>query len=222
MNKQTSYPRREPASYPRRELYKSKQQPPLGVLEKEILLGKILAHKLTLLYAARGVSLSTFLKTTIIPELQDIRKENLDVIYYDHWNVSSPLTTLKRKIQNTLLGRKKIAEAADLAIIKGDTLKQCLERCRDYASDPFIVIFDKFEEIFTHYAVYHPRGFLPLMVQLAEAMTAIHQPAHIVLSMREESLAELTIFREKVPFLYNNYHRLNQLNSPAMQRITAQ
>jgi hypothetical protein len=222
MNKQTSYQKREPSSYQSRGPYKLKQPPPLGALETEILLGKILAHKLTLLYAARGMSLSSVLKTTIIPDLQDIRKENLDVIYYDHWNVSSPLTTLKRKIQNTLLGRKKIAEAADLAIIKGDTLKQCLERCSDYASDPFIVIFDRFEEIFTHYAVYHPRGFQPLIVQLAEAMTAINQPAHIVLSMQEESLAELTIFREKVPFLYNNYHRLNQLHSQSMQRITAQ
>lgn len=183
----------------------------VSFLEKEIVLGKILAHKLTLLHAPPKIDLSAWLKTAVIPELQDLRKENLDVVYYDSWRVKSPLPAIKKKIQMDLLGRKKIA-ATDLVEIQGDTLKQCLDRCRGYASEPLIVIFDRFEELFSYYVHHYPRDFHTVVNQLAQVMTDIKQPVHFVFSMHAEYLAELTVFREKVPFLYSNQHQLNQLS----------
>jgi hypothetical protein len=192
---------------------------PVSFIEKEIVLGKILAHKLTLLYAPHQIDLSAWLKTAVIPELQDLRKENLDVVYYDSWRVSSPLLAIKKKIQKDLLGRKKIAKA-DLVEVKADTLKQCLDKCRGYASEPLIVIFDRFEELFSYYASHSPRDFHAVINQLADVMTDIKQPVHLVFSIHAEYLAELTVFREKVPFLYGNQHQLSPLShlrSPALQ-----
>jgi formylglycine-generating enzyme required for sulfatase activity len=181
--------------------------------EKAILLGKILAHKLTLLYAATGVGKTSLLRAAVIPELQDLHHENLDVIYYRNWSIEDPLVAIKTETCKTLRERKKIA-AEDLHKLRGETLQQFFEHCQTYASKPFIVIFDQFEEVFTQYAVRHALEFDHFIEQLVAVMTAEEQEVHLVLAMREDFLAELSVFRGNVPNLYNNYYRLTKLTPP--------
>jgi predicted amino acid-binding ACT domain protein len=75
--------------------------------EKAILIDKILADKLTLLFAASGVGKSSLLQAAVMPELKRPHRENLDVVYYNDW-VTPPLQGLTKTILETLQERGKI------------------------------------------------------------------------------------------------------------------
>ena len=70
--------------------------------EKEILLSQILAHKLTLLYAATGVGKSSLLGALVIPELEDFTKEDLDVAYHRRW-IDDPIQGIQTNRQTGAL-----------------------------------------------------------------------------------------------------------------------
>ncbi len=58
--------------------------------ERDLLVARILTHRLTLLFAATGVGKSSLLQAAVLPRLKGPRHENLDVVVYSDW-VSPPL-----------------------------------------------------------------------------------------------------------------------------------
>lgn len=175
--------------------------------EKEILLGKILSHKLTLLYAATGVGKSSLLGAAVLPELEHGEKENLDVAYHRTW-IGDPLEALQETVRQMLVRRQKIT-TDELPKLRARSLSAFFRICCSYSSDPLVLVLDQFEEIFRYHAgLPH---YLPLIEQLAAVMTERDLPVTVVLSMREDFLAELSIFKGKVPELYRNYYRLQRL-----------
>jgi hypothetical protein len=69
--------------------------------ERKVLIDKILANRLTLLFAASGVGKSSLLQAAVLPLLKDPGRENLDPVYYNDW-VTSPLIDLKQTVLTTL------------------------------------------------------------------------------------------------------------------------
>ncbi|WP_089945275.1 nSTAND1 domain-containing NTPase [Candidatus Entotheonella palauensis] len=182
-------------------------------VEKDILIGRILSHQLTLLYAATGAGKSSLLAAAVIPELEDLGGEDLDAVYHRSW-LGNPTEAIRESIRQTLHRRKKIAEA-DLPSLDGDTLTELLRQCEPYASEPLVLILDQFEELFRYHA---DQPYFPdVIAQLAQVMTDPSLPVAVVLSMREDFLAELSVFREDVPDLFANYYRLQKL-TPAQAR----
>lgn len=175
--------------------------------EKELLLGQILSHKVTLLYAASGVGKSSLLGAALIPELEALDKENLDVAYHRSW-IAEPACAVKDTVKQTLCRRKKITPDELYQLDDGD-LPAFFDRCMDYSSDPIVLILDQFEELF-RYQMQQPT-FFPFIDQLADVMTDRKLPVTIVLSMREDFLAELSVFRGRVPELLSNGYRLQKL-----------
>ena len=175
--------------------------------EKEVLLGKILSHRLTLLYAATGVGKSSLLGAAVIPDLEDLHKENLDVAYHRFW-VDEPLPAIQATVKQMLCRRKKIV-AEELYRLEGPSLPVFFELCADYSSEPLVLVLDQFEELFRYHA--DMPYFLPFVKQLSELIANEDLPLHVVLSMREDFLAELSVFRGSVPALYDNYYRLQKL-----------
>jgi hypothetical protein len=175
--------------------------------EKDVLLGKILSHKLALLYAATGVGKSSLLGAAVIPELEDLYQENLDVAYHRTW-IDEPMQAVQATVRQTLCRRKKLVEA-ELYRFDGASLKTFFDLCADYSSDPLILILDQFEELF-RYHLNRPH-FSPFIEQLSEVIADETRPLHVVLSMREDFLAELSVFRGSIPALYNNCYRLQKL-----------
>ena len=49
------------------------------MLDRKILVDKILTNKLTLLFAASGIGKSSLLQAAVLPQLKDPKQENLDV-----------------------------------------------------------------------------------------------------------------------------------------------
>ncbi len=173
----------------------------------EILLGKILSHNFTLLYAGTGVGKSSLLSAGVIPELEDLDKENLDVAYHRTW-MNNPEMAIKATVRQMLRRRKKIAEG-DLSDFEDMSLTDFFDVCCDYSSDPLILVLDQFEELFRYHAA---RSYFPSFIeQLSGLITHRDLALTVVVSMREDFLAELSVFRGKVPALFQNHHRLQKL-----------
>lgn len=173
----------------------------------EILLGKILSHNFTLLYAGTGVEKSSLLSAGVIPELEDLDKENLDVAYHRIW-INDPATAIKATVRQALRRRKKIAEG-DLSDLEEAPLAEFFDVCCDYSSEPLILVLDQFEELFRYHAA---RPYFPQFIeQLSGLITHRERPLTVVVSMREDFLAELSVFRGKVPTLFQNHYRLQKL-----------
>ncbi|GAK49222.1 PBS lyase HEAT-like repeat [Candidatus Moduliflexus flocculans] len=130
------------------------------------------------------------------------------MVYYADW-VSEPLEGLKTTIQQRLVKNRKIT--GQEVKMSGDLLP-FLETCAAYTSEPLILILDQFEELFQ----YHIRSghLIPFVDQIAQVMNAPDLPVSVVLAMREDFLAELNIFKNRTPGLFENYYRLEQLREP--------
>lgn len=178
--------------------------------EKELLLGHILSNKTTLLYAASGVGKSSLLGAALMPELEALDKENLDVAYHRSW-IDDPARALKETVKQTLCRRKKAAPA-ELHPLDDSTLPDFFDGCADYGSDPIVLILDQFEEFFRYHT--QQPAFFSFIDQLAEVMTDPKLPVSVVLAMREDFLAELSVFRGRVPELLNHSYRLQKLTWP--------
>ncbi|GAK56483.1 PBS lyase HEAT-like repeat [Candidatus Vecturithrix granuli] len=171
--------------------------------ETQILLGKIFANNVTLLFAGTGVGKSSLLRAAIFPALTE--QHALDVVYYADW-VREPLEGLKTTIQQTLSANGKITGRE---LKKNDELLSFLTTCTAYASEPLILMLDQFEELFQ----YHARSgrLRPFVEQVARVVNTPDLPVSLVLSMREDFLAELNIFKGRIPGLFDNYYRLEEL-----------
>lgn len=172
--------------------------------EKQIVLGKIFANNITLLFAGTGVGKSSLLRAAIFPALT--AEQALDVAYYADW-VSEPLEGLKATIQQMLRANGKIT-GRELKM--SDELLPFLTTCTAYASEPLILMLDQFEELFQ----YHARSgrLHPFVEQMAQVVNAPDLPVSLVFAMREDFLAELNIFKGRIPGLFDNYYRLEQLH----------
>ncbi|GAK53773.1 PBS lyase HEAT-like repeat [Candidatus Moduliflexus flocculans] len=174
--------------------------------ETEILLGKMFAKNVTLLYAGTGVGKTSLLRAKIIPELTE--RHALDVVYYADW-VSEPLEGLKTAIRKALIANGKITERE---LKMSDDLAPFLDACAAYSSEPLLLILDQFEELFQ----YHSRSsgrLLPFVEQMARVINAPRLPVSVTFAMREDFLAELDAFKGHViGSLYDNRYRLEQLS----------
>jgi hypothetical protein len=112
-----------------------------------ILIDKILANRLTLLFAAAGVGKSSLLQAKVLSHLKDPRHENLDAVYYRDW-VSSPLPTLKQQILKTLKDRGRIEGDILSEETKDVSLGEFFALCTLVSRQPLIIALDQFEEFF--------------------------------------------------------------------------
>ena len=92
-----------------------------------ILIDKILANRLTLLFAASGVGKSSLLQAAVLPHFKDPKEENLDVVLLQRLGVSA--------------GSGVKAPSARCAPAARKTGKRCFDR-GDYSlgnSNPYII-----------------------------------------------------------------------------------
>ena len=175
--------------------------------EREILIDKLLANKLTLLFAATGVGKSSLLQAAVLPELKETAKENLDVIYYSDW-VSDPLKALKKETINVLKTRGK--PAVDYQADRDIPLKKFFRLCAAFASEPLVVILDQFEEFFQYRK--YKENYIRFIEEFSQCIKDREAPVVFLLSMREDFALELNAFKNYLPTtLFENYFRLEKL-----------
>ena len=171
----------------------------------EILIDKLLANRLTLLFAASGVGKSSLLNAAVLPRLKDPLGENLSVVYHNDW-VQNPLSLLQKSIRDVVPSAKEAPAE--------QTLAELLSFCTLFTRHPFVLVLDQFEEFFRY-----QRGkpdFDTVIQQLTTLVINPDIPVSIVISMREDFALELNAFKPKLPtLLFENYYRLEKMKPEA-------
>ncbi len=177
--------------------------------DANILVDKILANRLTLLFAATGVGKSSLLQAAILPRLKDPTREHLDVVYCRDW-VADPLSTCQHTVLHVLQARGRLDAALQLQDVGGETLRDFLQFCTLFTRPPLVLVLDQFEEFFQYQRA---RSTLhTFLQQLAAVLLDRTLPVAVVIAMREDFALELNALKPYVPtLLFENFYRLEKL-----------
>jgi len=165
--------------------------------DKQLLQNKIYSAPLTILYAPSGVGKTSLLKTLLIPGL---RNEGDGVLYVDQWRHEDPYATLKRNLCGHLSARVDSEDQTKQSLV--DILRS---HSAHTESTSFIMVLDQFEQILVGTEPAANLGHDLAMI-LSSGLNI-----HVVISLREEFLAKLQVFREYITNLFNSTYRLEHL-----------
>jgi WD40 repeat protein len=194
--------------------------------EIKILEGQVLARRASLFFAQSGAGKSSLLRAGLIPALtspveigrgQRTRREQkmdvLPILTIGGLPDRSQLSIPNLYIFNALT---KLLPNAALADLAGLTLTAALAAFfagRPITAPSLLLIFDQFEELFTHYADHWPARE-DFFQQVAEALNA-YESLHVLFTMREDYIAELTPYVTLLPDQLRVRFRLERLKRDA-------
>lgn len=105
-----------------------------------ILLDKVMANRLTLLFAASGVGKSSLLAAGLIPQLRE--QVGYDVVYFRDWAADAE-TELKQAVVVALAASLPAGHVANWQ----PSLAAFLRRYSVFGADKLVVLFDRFLEV---------------------------------------------------------------------------
>lgn len=175
--------------------------------DKLILIDKILANNLTLLFSASGVGKSSLLNASIIPHFRSSLRENLVVAYVADW-VIEPFDAINAAVIKAFQD-KGLKELPKISV---ENLKDDFNVYSSFFRSPLVLILDQFEEFFRyhHNAKKKSDDFIN---EITNLIKCTELPLSIVISMREDFALELNIFKKQLPVtFFDNFYRLERLN----------
>jgi hypothetical protein len=186
--------------------------------ETEIIIANLIASRLTLLYGASGVGKSSVLRAGVVHSLRELAKDNLArqgtpeflVVDFSSWR-DDPVTALQARIQEVvdgLFGPNHFKPAAPTR-----SLKDFLKSWTAQIGGDILVLFDQFEEYFLYHG--HEQGPGTFADEFPRAVNQRDLAANFLISIREDELARLDYFKGRIPNLFDNYLRIQHLNSDA-------
>jgi len=184
--------------------------------DKFILIDKILANKLTLLFAASGVGKSSLLQAAVLPELKHPERKNLEAFYYKDW-VATPSQDLKNGLIAYFYQQHHLG-----SLNNQWSLKELLQQGAVFTREPLVIVLDQFEEFFNYHR--HREEASRFLQQLAAAINDRRTATAFVIAMREDFAVEmLEAVKPYLPtLLLQNFYRLTKLTrEQAQQAILA-
>jgi WD40 repeat protein len=97
--------------------------------------------------------------------------------------------------------------------LMGDSLVETLERCSELYDGEVLVILDQFEEFFVYHPDARPEDAFPS--ELARAIRDPNLRANFLVSIRDDALARLHLFKGLIPGLFENRLQLDRLTREA-------
>jgi hypothetical protein len=184
--------------------------------DTQLIVANLFSARVTVLFGPSGVGKSSILRAGAIRDLRQRQREarqrgerpDLLIVYFRTWQGKS-MEELRRTV---------LEDAAELAgkpveAPKGGTLADLLAYVASTLTVDIMLLLDQFEEYFRYETRFGaPESFA---VQFAEAVGRVGLPASFLLSLREDSLAELDRFKTLVPNLFTNWYRLDRLGLEA-------
>jgi WD40 repeat protein len=185
--------------------------------ERTIIAANLRASKLTLLYGASGVGKSSILRAGVVYHLRRMAERNLAgrgtpgfvVAYCASWR-DDPAAQLMRRVQESVSPFLRDQPARSDS---SDDLIHTLELCSERADASLLIILDQFEEYF----LYHPQadGSHSFDEEFGRAVNRLDLRANFLISIREDSLANLDRFKGRIPNILGNYLRIDHLTPQA-------
>ncbi|MFL5931791.1 MAG: hypothetical protein ACJ75P_11080 [Gaiellaceae bacterium] len=172
--------------------------------ETEIVTANVLASRLTLLYGPSGVGKSSLLRAGVVRALRQV-PEPPAVVAYGSW-VGDPLAGIEEASRAAIteaIGR----EPADAPGGLGDRLAAWTAEL----GAELCLLLDQLEELFLYHGA-AAGGFTDLLPEL------VSRPGlrvNVLLGIRDDALAQLDVFKHRVPGLFVNSLRLDHLDREA-------
>jgi WD40 repeat protein len=179
--------------------------------DTQLLADNLTAYRLTLLYGASGCGKSSILNAGVIPALRrDLNRGLYDappalVVSLSTWR-DHPRSRLHRELA---AAARAAGKDVDLAGLRDLPLREALVAWAGRLGAELYLIFDQFEEYFLYQADLD-EGFA---VEFADAVSGKDVPAQFLVAIREDALAKLDVFQGRIPNLFDNYYRLQHLDS---------
>jgi WD40 repeat protein len=168
--------------------------------EREIVSANLIASRLTVLYGASGVGKSSMLRAGVAHGLRELARTEPGhaVVVYSSW-AEDPVAGLTGAI------------ATETGVEAGDEpLTDTVAAASAVVGGELYLVLDQFEEFF----LYHDGDDRPntLGAQLPELLRRRGLHAHVLISVREDALAQLDAFKPRIPTLFGNVVRLDHLD----------
>ena len=168
--------------------------------ESELVAANLMASRLTVLYGPSGVGKSSLLRAGVARRLRTLvpaaggDDEGAEFVIVDRWR-DDPIVAVAG------------AASASTDIPLADALA---ERAVSAGAELYLIL-DQMEE----YVLYHGRDGGPLAGALEDVLTRPGLPVHVLLGVRDDSLADLDAFKRRLPGLFGNVLRLDHLTRAA-------
>jgi WD40 repeat protein len=175
--------------------------------ETEVVAANVIASRLTVLYGPSGVGKSSLLRAGVVRALRHSADPSPAVAYFGTW-AGEPLIGLEES------ARAAVAEALgrEPAEAPGDLTDRFAAWSAELGAELCLLV-DQLDELF----LYHPAkkgagGFVDLLPEL------VLRPGlrvNVLLGVRDDALAQLDLFKERIPGLFMNSLRLDHLDRAA-------
>jgi WD40 repeat protein len=174
--------------------------------EIEVITANLIAARLTVLYGPSGVGKTSLLRAGVTRLL---RNEGAAVGVVANWSgdpIAGVLSTVEREMRRAAPDVSSPPPGAVAELLAG--------WARRLGGDLYLVL-DQFEEYFLYHGADGDAG--PLAA-LAEVIRDPGTRVHVLLSVREDALAQLDAFKSQLPGLFGNSLRLDRLDRRAATR----
>jgi Flp pilus assembly CpaF family ATPase len=168
--------------------------------EAEIVAANLMAARLTVLYGPSGVGKSSLLRAGVAQRLRSLvpagatEEGGAHVAIVDSWR-DDPILAVAAAVGGPM-DVPLVDALAERAIASGGEL---------------YLILDQMEE----YVLYHGRDGGPLAGALEDVLRRSDLPVHVLLGVRDDSLADLDALKRRLPGLFGNLLRLDHLTRAA-------
>jgi len=182
--------------------------------ETEVVTANLIGTRLTVLYGPSGVGKSSLLRAGVARRIRELgarravgRGPDLACVVFASWSADDPVRALSEAIAAEiapLLSPTTPAPPDDV------TLAEVAEHWTAALDGDLCLVLDQIEEYF----VYHEddRSASSLLRSLPALVTQPGLRTNVLLSLRDDELARLDVFKESLPGVFANPRRLDRLD----------
>ncbi len=170
--------------------------------EVQQIISKILAHRSFIIHGRSGVGKSSIIRAGIIPRLKEGKHRNIAVIRSYSDPVAEMVEACKLKYDNN--GMESESNGTIFPKSYGTQ-----------SASPCIYFFDQFEDFFILLQEHKRRAFIHFLKGLFDNE---ERPVKCVFILREDLLAEMSVFKEVIPEIFHNEFRLKRLTTEQATR----
>lgn len=167
--------------------------------------------RLTILYGPAGVGKSSILGAGVMHDLHSLASENLQnhqipefvVVMFQEWR-DNPLQALIQSI-----GESAAASMPGEFSVNEPTLGKTIAAWSQHLRSDFLIILDQFEDYFLG------NNDDSFAEEFTSAVNDSTLRVNFLLSIREDALSKLDVFKGQIPKLFENYLRIENLRAEA-------